>query len=147
MFCEENCSVSLLSQVRMPFLTSLDSRAAIKGSRDPLGLVPVWSRFGRFVVGNVTTVSNSVRGFTTLLLGYYFAEAIRETSTGCDESILDLFLKFEQLCGYVRWQYNNDDDFRGRDRVVARLTDRPKVTLGADSAHQILSNQKIYGLW
>jgi hypothetical protein len=131
----------------MPFLTSLDSRAAIKGSRDPLGLVPVWSRFGRVVVGNLTTVSNSVRGFATLLLGLYFAETIRESGSSSEESALELFLKFEQLAGYARWHHRQDDDFRGRDRVVARLLVRPKVTLGADPLHQILSNQRIYGLW
>ncbi len=38
----------------MPFLTSLDENAYVKGSRDPLGLVPVWSRFGRDVVGTQT---------------------------------------------------------------------------------------------
>jgi hypothetical protein len=50
-----------------PFLTDLDSRAAVKGSRDPLGIQPIWTRLGRHVVGNLTTVSNSVRDFTTLL--------------------------------------------------------------------------------
>lgn len=35
-----------------PFLTDIDSRAAVKGSRDPLSLVPVWASFGRLVVGN-----------------------------------------------------------------------------------------------
>src|ERR1044072_4136812 len=61
-----------------PFLTDLDSRAAVKGSRDPLGIQQIWTRMGRHVVGNLTTVSNSVRDFTTLLLGYYFAERIAD---------------------------------------------------------------------
>ena len=56
-----------------PFLTDLDSRAAVKGSRDPLGIQQIWTGLGRNVIGNLTTVSNSVRDFTTLLLGYYFA--------------------------------------------------------------------------
>jgi hypothetical protein len=30
-----------------PFLTNLDGRAAIKGSRDPLGVQSIWARFGR----------------------------------------------------------------------------------------------------
>ena len=42
-----------------PFLTDLDSRAAIKGSRDPIGVQPIWARLGREVVGNLTTVSTS----------------------------------------------------------------------------------------
>ena len=64
----------------MPFLTELDERAQVKGSRDPLGLVPLWSRFGREVVGNLTTVTNSVRGFTTLLIGFELADMLREHS-------------------------------------------------------------------
>jgi hypothetical protein len=62
--------------LRTPFLTDLDSRAAVKGSRDPLGIQQIWTRLGRTVVGNLTTVSNSVRDFTTLLVGYYFTEQL-----------------------------------------------------------------------
>src|SRR3989442_15950904 len=32
-----------------PFLTDLDSRAAVKGSRDPLGIQQIWTRLGRHV--------------------------------------------------------------------------------------------------
>jgi hypothetical protein len=35
----------------VPFLTDLDPQAAIKGSRDPLGLQTIWVRLGRHVVG------------------------------------------------------------------------------------------------
>ena len=60
----------------MHFLTEIDPRAAVAGSRDPLGLQPIWSALGREVVGNLTTVTTSVRGFTTLILGLYFADEI-----------------------------------------------------------------------
>lgn len=50
------------------FLTEPDNeRLNIRGSRDPLGLVPLWGSFGRQVVTNLTTASGSTRGFTTLL--------------------------------------------------------------------------------
>lgn len=131
----------------MPFFTDLDSRAAVKGSRDPLGFVPLWSRFGRRVVGNLTTVSDSVRGFTTLLLGYYFAARVLEREGAASESMLDLFLKFEQLVGYARMHASGDGQFRGVDRVKKNLPDNGRVVLGSDLDHQILSNQKVYGLW
>lgn len=54
----------------VPFLADLDPRAAVKGSRDPVGIQPIWTRLGRHVTGNLTTVSNSGRDFSTLLLGY-----------------------------------------------------------------------------
>lgn len=128
-----------------PFLTDLDSRAAIKGSRDPLGLQQIWTRFGRHVVGNLTTVSTSVRDFTTLLLGYYFANDLADESDSGGE--LHTFLKWEQLAAYARAAVNQDLAFRGTERVQRNLQDGSRVTISADQAHQILSNQKIYGLW
>jgi hypothetical protein len=62
----------------LPFLTLEDPNAKIKGSRDPLGVQPIWAAFGRHVVTNLTTQSTSVRGFTVLLLGRYFAADIVE---------------------------------------------------------------------
>jgi hypothetical protein len=128
-----------------PFFTDLDSRAAVKGSRDPLGQMSIWTRFGRHVVGNLTTVSSSLRDFTVLILGLWCVErAIEEGST---ESDLALFLKFEQLAGYARIAKGDRRPFRGVERVRQRLAEGPRVTLSAERAHQILGNQKIYGLW
>ncbi len=129
------------------FLTDLDSRAEVKGSRDPLGLVPLWSRFGRGIIRNLTTVSNSVRGFTTLLLGLYFTQVVQEGNGADSQSTLDLFLTFEQLAGFARYHVNHDGNFRGRERVAARLQKGTKVGLGADPSLQILGDQKTYGLW
>ena len=130
---------------RRPFFTDLDSRAAVKGSRDPLGQMSIWTRFGRHVVGNLTTVSSSLRDFTVLILGLWCVErAIEEGST---ESDLALFLKFEQLAGYARIAKGDRRPFRGVERVRQRLAEGPRVTLSAERAHQILGNQKIYGLW
>ena len=60
----------------IPFLTALDSRAALKGSRDALGAQQLWTKLGRTVIGNLTTVSNSARDFTITLLGHHFAEVV-----------------------------------------------------------------------
>ena len=128
-----------------PFLTELDQRAAVKGSRDPLGIQQIWTRLGRRVVGNLTTVSDSPRDFTTTLLGYYFAEQIAAVTNPGTE--LATFLKWEQLAAYTRAGLNQDYGFRGTERVRRRLSEGTNVTLSDDRAHQILSNQKIYGLW
>jgi hypothetical protein len=128
-----------------PFLTEVDSRATVKGSRDPLGVQPIWTRLGRHVVGNLTTVSNSVCDFSTLLLGYYFTEQVAaEVGPGLE---LATFLKWEQLAAYARGAVNEDWIFRGTERVRKALSDDSRVTLSADKAYQILGNQKIYGLW
>jgi hypothetical protein len=128
-----------------PFLTDLDSRAAVKGSRDPLGIQQIWTHLGRNVVGNLTTVSDSVRDFTVMLFGYYYANLLTEELGS--ESILSSFLKWEQLAGYVRANHNKDFSFRGTVRVRDNLSNGPTITISGDGAHQILSNQKVYGLW
>jgi len=128
-----------------PFLSELDSRAAVKGSRDPLGVQSIWSRFGRRVVGNLTTVSSSVRDFTVMMLGYYFAERVAEE--GCDQGELTTFLKWEQLAAYARARVHDEHGFRGTERVWRRLNEDERASLGVHANAQILGNQKTYGLW
>jgi len=89
--------------------------------------------------------SSSLRDFTVTLLGHYFAEQLSDDLGAGSE--LDTFLKWEQLAGYCRLHVNNDGMFRGVDRVRRLLAESSKVTISADRAHQILGNQKIYGLW
>ena len=128
-----------------PFLTDLDERARVKGSRDPLGVQAIWTHFGRHVVGNLTTVTNSLRDFTAHLLGYYFAERVaRENGRGSE---LETFLKWEQLEAYSRAFFNDDYEFRGTERVKKNLGNGTRITLSTAQSSQILSDQKTYGLW
>jgi len=131
--------------VTAPFLTDVDPQAAIKGSRDPLGVQTIWARLGRHVVGNLTTVTTSVRDFTTTILGYYFAERVSNEVGG--DGDLAVFLRWEQLAAYARGEVNDDYAFRGVDRVKKNLREGSIVRLGIDATAQILSNQKTYGLW
>ena len=124
----------------MPFLTDLDSRAAVKGSRDPLGIQQIWTRLGRHVVGNLTTVSTSVRDYATLLLGYHFAEQVAEHAGPGSE--LATFMKWEQLAAYCRARCNSDFVFRGTEKVQRILSEGTRICLSADRNHQILSNDR-----
>ncbi len=126
-----------------PFLTEIDPRGGIKGSRDPLGIMSMWSRLGRRVVGNLTTVSTSVSGFITLIVGHYFVQRLTDEAS---EDALEVFLKWEQLAAYARWIIHEDGDFRGSERV-RRNAGAAKIHLGAAPELQILSNQRTYGLW
>lgn len=128
-----------------PFLTDLDSRAAIKGSRDPLGQMAIWTRFGRHVVGNLTTVSTSVRDFTVLLLGVWLIERVLEQDG--DQNEVDAFLRWEQIAAYARAKQNASASFRGIERVRERMSTGTRISVSADRAHQILGNQRIYGIW
>lgn len=127
-----------------PFLTDLDKRAEVKGSRDPLGIQSIWSKLGRYVVGNLTTVTTSVRDFTTLLIGLHLAERVAELEP--QKSHLATFLQWEQLAGYARADHG-DGAFRGIDRVHRRLSESKQVNLSGDRRDQILADQKITGVW
>lgn len=129
----------------VPFLTDIDPQAAVKGSRDPLGVQPIWSRLGRHVVGNVTTVSTSVRDFSTTILGYHFTERVREANGG--EPDLAVFLKWEQMAGHARYRADHNVSLRGIERVAKANAEGGRIRIAADASGQILSNQRTYGLW
>ncbi len=131
--------------LRVPFLTDLDPRRAVAGSRDPLGMQALWTHLGRHVVGNLSTVSTSVRDFTITVLGFHLVEKVVEVDGAGGD--LGAFIRWEQLAGYARAAVNGETSFRGTERVHRNLEDGRPVTLSADREHQILGNQKIYGLW
>jgi len=133
------------------FLTLEDPRAKIQGSRDPLGVQPIWTRFGRRVVTNLTTVTDSVRGFTTLLLGRYFADQLVGEGAIAEQDSLSVFLRMEQICAYARYKAGDAEE-AGRilgARRVRRFLDEggTSVPIATDSSGFILSDQKTYGLW
>ena len=135
------------------FLTLQDPRARVKGSRDPLGVQPIWSAFGRRIVANLTTVTDSLRGFTVLLLGRYLGERLLREGKISDEDVVDVFLRTEQVCGYVRCltlegDARSEGRILGIERVRRRISeDGSTVRIGTTPDATILSDQKTYGLW
>lgn len=135
------------------FLTLEDPRARVKGSRDPLGVQPIWWAFGRKVVGNLTTQTDSCRGFAVLLLGRYFAQQLFEDGETREEDVLDVFLRFEQVCGYARHVVHNGDgteDTTERILGIERIRRRGReqaVKIDSTREAAILSDQRAYGLW
>lgn len=135
------------------FLTLEDPRARVKGSRDPLGLQPVWSGFGRHIIANLTTVTDSLRGFTVLLLGRYFGERLLREGRIEEEDVVDVFLRVEQACAYARCLTRGQNG-RGPGRIlgIERVKRRcsggtGSVRIGVDPGAMILADQKTYGLW
>lgn len=126
----------------MPFLTKLDPNAQIKGSRDPLGIQGIWTYLGRGIVSNLTTVSTSVSDFAATMMGYAFVEQLENES-----SAVEIFLRWEQWAAYSRVHCHPGSFVRGVERVRARLAEDSKMVISAARQHQILSNQKTYGLW
>ena len=62
----------------MAYLSLLDERLKPKGSRDPMGFEQVWTKFGRQVVGNLTTITNSLENFAAALLGFHWANELNQ---------------------------------------------------------------------
>jgi hypothetical protein len=134
------------------FLSLQDPRELPKGSRDPLGFEIIWTRYGRKIISNLTTITNSIEEFLTALYGFYLSQFEN------DNEQRNRFIRYEQLAGYLR-QYanikkqNSPGGFvRGVTRVIERLQrlenrDIEKVMLSPESTALILSNQITYGLW
>ena len=131
------------------FLTLEDPNARIQGSRDPLGVQPVWASFGRHVVTNLTTVTTSIRGFTVLLFGRLLTEKMIEKGAAGEQDALSIFLRTEQIGSYARYlAHGVDDDIRGIERVMRFVEENgPNVPIQDDASGMILSDQKVYGLW
>lgn len=133
----------------LPFFTALDPDARIKGSRDPLGFEQLWTGLGRTVVGNLTTVTRSVRQFSTLLFGFYFADKATEERAEREEFFLPVFLRFEQLAAYARYRDPAArSDIRGIRAVSRNVQENSsRLWLSAKNDWQILSDQKTYGIY
>ena len=131
------------------FLTLEDPNARIHGSRDPLGVQPVWASFGRHVVTNLTTVTTSIRGFTVLLLGRLLAEKMIEKGAAGEKDALSIFLRAEQIGSYARHiAHGVEGDIRGIERVKSfREENGAYIPIQDDISGMILSDQKVYGLW
>lgn len=131
------------------FLTLEDPNARINGSRDPLGVQPVWATFGRQVVTNLTTVTNSIRGFTVLLLGRLCTEKMIAKGTAGEQDALSIFIRAEQIGSYARHlAHGVETDIRGIERVKRFVSEYgADVPIQDDVSGMILSDQKVYGLW
>jgi len=135
------------------FLSLQDPRELPKGSRDPLGYEVIWTRYGRKVVSNLTTITGSIEEFLTALLGFELS-----WTTDSDEQ-KKRFIRYEQLAGYLREYANRLEPQKkpgGFVRGVTRVTERLEkleasknrfITVSADRRDMILSSQAAYGLW
>lgn len=142
-----------MDRAQAPFLTALDPRSAIRGSRDPLGLQPVWTSLGRELVGNLTTVTTSYRNFTSLLLAQFLADEAIARGLGGEADRCDLFLRAEQLVGYSRVAGKEESEASaGRILGITRIkknlsTPSARPRLSTSGEWQLLGDQKTYGLW
>jgi len=81
--------------------------------------------------------------FQILALAYAFKE---ELTISDGQDFNSFFICFEQLMAYTRFEKNQEDTFNGVSRVRRMMNDKPKV-VKIGLSHQLLSNQKAYGIW
>lgn len=121
------------------FFTLLDDSLRPRGSRDPLGIELLWSRVGRKLVGNLTTVTAHLDNFILTLVGFHLC--VNEKSGQTDWVS---FERFEQLTARARV-------VRGLSGVIGvrriRQSEGFPVPLGSGSQARILDDQRQAGLW
>ena len=86
----------------MYFITEQDPDYTVKGSRDPLGFQVIWQEAGRKLIPFLSTVSNNIKDFQILCIGY----ALKKDMNIQDKDFEPFFIRFEQLMAYTRFEFN-----------------------------------------
>lgn len=122
------------------FFSSLDTDFKPTGSRDPLGLQIIWQEAGNTIIPYLSTVSNNCRDFKILCLAHaYFGEGLDRNT----------FIRFEQVCAYIRHYQNEKEAFNGIEKVRKAFRETPRfpIMISANEAHTLLAAQIPYGVW
>ena len=131
----------------MYFITEQDPDYTVKGSRDPLGFQVIWQEAGRKLIPFLSTVSNNIKDFQILCIGY----ALKKDMNIQDKDFEPFFIRFEQLMAYTRFEFNkrtnNEEGFNGIDKVRKIMSvDNKTIKISNLISDQILSNQRAYGI-
>lgn len=112
------------------FFTKKDEDISGTAQRDPLGLQPIWSFYGRQVINHLTTISTSFHGFREVLLCLSICNEINGTKK--DLSYSDLILLFEQLFIYTSISKGKVEGILGADNGYAKFNaynKNPEISL------------------
>lgn len=133
----------------MFYLTKLDEGLnSSGGSRDPLGLQPVWAFFGRKLIPSLTTVSTRSQHFSRLLVALYCRDRWLEQQPDSELRGAEPLLIFEELHAYsLRDEYADIGDTPGKRRVEVNWRDSARdPEIGHWPRQQILQNQAGVGI-
>jgi len=125
----------------LPYLTDADPDLARAGSgRDPLGLQPVWSGFGRKLVPYIASPVRKVSGIKAVLLIHWLSSTgpIRKLLPGAREE-RGFFRLMEGLIEYWLYSTRKDECFGSRSLVAANEKFSVTVDTGktvANGLHQ-----------
>lgn len=114
-------TISLNEITNQLFFTKKDDSVTGTSQRDPLGLQPIWSFFGRQVINHLTTISTSIHGFREVLLCLSICEELNGYK---NITYSDLILLFEQIFIYTAIsKKSNTEGILGADNGKARFYD------------------------
>lgn len=101
------------------FFTEKDDNISGTSQRDPLGLQPIWSFYGRRVINHLTTISTSIHGFREVLLCLAVCREVYVEKSRF--SYADLILFFEQLFIYTSISKGRIEGILGSDNGNAKF--------------------------
>lgn len=111
------------------FFTEKDSISGTS-QRDPLGLQPIWSFYGRQVINHLTTISTNIHGFREVLLCLAICSEVYNDKGKFSYS--DLILFFEQLFIYICISKRKNEGILGADNGKAKYNaynKNPEISL------------------
>lgn len=126
------------------FFTEYDDKITGTSKRDPLGLQPIWSYYGRRVIKHLTTVSGDIRGFREVLLCLSICATVKENHNNANYK--DLILLFEQLFVYSAIINGNKEGILGADNGAVRYN-TTKMNTKISSANPVLVREISLGYY
>lgn len=112
------------------YFTAKDDTISGTSQRDPLGLQPIWSFFGRQVINHLTTISTSIHGFREVLLCLSICNDVYNEKRNLKYT--DLILYFEQLFIYSSISHGRIEGILGADNGNARFNENngnPEISI------------------
>lgn len=114
------------------FFTEYDEKITGTSKRDPLGLQPIWSYYGRRVIKHLTTVSGDIRGFREVLLCLSICASVKDNHNKI--GYRELILLFEQLFVYSAIIKDEKEGILGADNGAIRFANTKMNTkISADN--------------
>jgi hypothetical protein len=96
--------------MNLPFFTTKDpSLAGAQGGRDPLGMQPVWSAFGRGLVPNLASPVGQINGIKAVLLIHWLDDEMLAEFPR-NKPFREYFRLMEGVLEYYLWRYPKKGD-------------------------------------
>lgn len=128
------------------YFTSKDDSISGTSQRDPLGLQPIWSYYGRKVINHLTTISTTIHGFREVLLCLSICNEIKDCKK--DITFKDLILLFEQLFIYTAISKEKKEGILGADNGSVKYEkEKGNPTISSKDSETILVREISLGYY